>query len=107
MKFRFWPRSLMSQMMLAVAVALLLAQGIGALLVYRAQAERREAALEHPEVHAEREHDREGEDQERPALVVDGQVEARSEARREEGERDENHVCGHDLADEGVVASRH
>lgn len=47
MKSRFWPRSLMGQMMLAVAVALLLAQGIGAMLVYRAQAERREAALIH------------------------------------------------------------
>jgi signal transduction histidine kinase len=47
MTLRFWPRSLMGQMMLAVAVALLLAQGIGAMLVYRAQAERREAALIH------------------------------------------------------------
>jgi signal transduction histidine kinase len=42
-----WPRSLMGQMMLAVAVALLLAQGIGAMLAYRAGVERREAALIH------------------------------------------------------------
>jgi signal transduction histidine kinase len=44
---RFWPRSLTGQMLLAVALALLLAQGIGAALVYRAQADRREAALVH------------------------------------------------------------
>jgi signal transduction histidine kinase len=44
---RPWPRSLLGQMLLAVALALLLAQGIGATLVYRAQAERREAALIH------------------------------------------------------------
>lgn len=44
---RLWPRSLMGQMLLAVALALLLAQAIGAALVYRAQAERREAALIH------------------------------------------------------------
>ena len=44
---RFWPRSLTGQMLLAVALALLLAQGIGATLVYRAQIERRDAALLH------------------------------------------------------------
>lgn len=44
---RFLPRSLMGQMMLAVAVALLAAQMIGAVLAYRAGAERREAALLH------------------------------------------------------------
>ena len=44
---KVWPRSLMGQMMLAVAMALLLAQGIGAFLAYRAGAERREAALLH------------------------------------------------------------
>lgn len=44
---RLWPRSLMGQMLLAVALALLLAQAISAALVYRAQAERREAALIH------------------------------------------------------------
>jgi len=44
---RLWPRSLLSQMLLSVAVALLLAQGVGAMLVYRAQTERREAALIH------------------------------------------------------------
>jgi len=47
MTLRFWPRSLLSQMLLAVGFALLLAQAIGALLVYRAQADRREAALVH------------------------------------------------------------
>jgi signal transduction histidine kinase len=47
MKLAGWPRSLMGQMLLAVAVALLLVQGIGATLVYRAQAERREGALLH------------------------------------------------------------
>lgn len=44
---RLWPRSLMGQMLLAVALALFLAQGIGALLIYRAQAERREAGIIH------------------------------------------------------------
>lgn len=44
---RLWPRSLMGQMLLAVAAALLLAQGIGAGLAYKATAERREAALLH------------------------------------------------------------
>ena len=43
----FWPRSLQGQLLLAVALALLLAQGISAVLLYRAQAERREAALVH------------------------------------------------------------
>ncbi|MCB2061143.1 MAG: ATP-binding protein [Novosphingobium sp.] len=47
MTFRPWPRSLMGQMLLAVAAALLLVQGLGAFLVYRAQSERREAALIH------------------------------------------------------------
>lgn len=47
MNFRLWPRSLMGQMLLAVAVALLLVQGLGAFLVYRAQSERREVALIH------------------------------------------------------------
>lgn len=44
---RLWPRSLQGQLMLAIALALLLAQGISASLLYRAQAERREAALVH------------------------------------------------------------
>lgn len=44
---RFWPRSLQGQLLLAVAVALLLAQAISAALLYRAQAERREDALIH------------------------------------------------------------
>jgi signal transduction histidine kinase len=47
MTAKIWPRSLMGQMLLAVAVALLLVQGLGAMLVYRAQAERREAGLLH------------------------------------------------------------
>ena len=42
-----WPRSLQGQLLLAIALALLLAQGISAVLVYRAQAERREATLVH------------------------------------------------------------
>lgn len=44
---RLWPRSLQGQLLLAVALALLLGQGINATLLYRAQAERREAALLH------------------------------------------------------------
>ena len=44
---RLVPRSLRGQLLLAVAVALLLAQGISAVLLYRAQTERREAALVH------------------------------------------------------------
>ena len=40
-----WPRSLQGQLLLAIALALLVAQGVSALLIYRAQAERREAAL--------------------------------------------------------------
>ena len=42
---RLLPQSLMGQMLLAVALALLLLQGIGAALVHRAQAERQEAAI--------------------------------------------------------------
>ena len=42
---RLWPRSLQGQLLLAIALALLVAQGVSALLVYRAQAERREAML--------------------------------------------------------------
>ena len=42
-----WPRSLQGQLLLAVALALLLAQGISAVLLYSAQVERREAALVH------------------------------------------------------------
>lgn len=44
---RLWPRSLQGQLLLAVAMALLLGQAINAMLLYRAQAERREAALMH------------------------------------------------------------
>lgn len=46
-RFRPWPRSLQGQLLLAIAAALLLAQGISAALLWRAQAERREAALIH------------------------------------------------------------
>ena len=42
-----WPKSLQGQLLLAVALALLLAQGISAALLYGAQNERREAALVH------------------------------------------------------------
>ena len=44
---RLWPRSLKGQMLLAVALALLLAQAASAVLIYRAQAGQREAALLH------------------------------------------------------------
>jgi len=40
---RLWPRSMTGQLMLAVALALLVVQGLGSVLVYRAQYERREA----------------------------------------------------------------
>lgn len=42
-----WPRSLRGQVLLAIALALFLAQGIGALLLYRAEHERIEGALIH------------------------------------------------------------
>lgn len=44
-RWRFWPRSLLGQMLLAVALALLVAQGISAFLVWRAQEQRREAGI--------------------------------------------------------------
>jgi signal transduction histidine kinase len=44
---RLWPHSLQGQLLLAVALALLLAQAISAALLYRAGTERREAALVH------------------------------------------------------------
>ncbi len=44
---RLWPRSLQRQLLLAVAAALLLAQGISAALLYSAQTGRRDAALIH------------------------------------------------------------
>jgi signal transduction histidine kinase len=40
---RLWPRSMTGQLMLAVALALFIVQGLGAFLVYQAQYERREA----------------------------------------------------------------
>ncbi len=42
-----WPRSLRGQILLTIALALLLAQGLGAILIYRAQQERRDMALLH------------------------------------------------------------
>ena len=45
MILRLWPRSLLGQMLLSVALALLVAQGISAALLYRAQEQRREALL--------------------------------------------------------------
>lgn len=45
MKRKLWPRSLLGQMLLSVALALLVAQGISGFLLYRAQEQRREAAL--------------------------------------------------------------
>ncbi len=44
---RLWPRSLRNQVLLAIALALLLAQGLSAVLLYRAQHDRREGALLH------------------------------------------------------------
>lgn len=44
---RLWPRSLQGQLLLAVALTLLLAQGISAALLFSAQSERRDAALIH------------------------------------------------------------
>ena len=42
---KLWPRSLQGQLLLAIALALLVAQGLSAALIYSAQAERREAAM--------------------------------------------------------------
>ena len=69
--------------------------------------ERPEAALEHPEVHAEREDDRQREDAERPALVAHVEVEPRGQAGREQGQCDQQDVRRNDLAYEGIVAARH
>jgi signal transduction histidine kinase len=44
---RLWPQSLMGQLLAAVAVALMFAQGFSSILLYRAQSERREAAVVH------------------------------------------------------------
>ena len=44
---RLWPNSLRGQLLLTVGLALLLAQGISAALLYGAQRDRREAALVH------------------------------------------------------------
>ncbi len=42
---RFWPRSLQGQMLLAIAIALLIAQGLSALLIWRMQHERHVAGI--------------------------------------------------------------
>lgn len=42
---RLWPRNMTGQVMLAVALALLVVQGVGAFLVYQAQHDRYEAAI--------------------------------------------------------------
>lgn len=44
---RFLPRSLIGQILLAVAVALLIVQGIGAVIIYRAQSEFRQTGIAH------------------------------------------------------------
>lgn len=44
---RLWPRSLKGQLLMAVALALLFAQGLSALLLYNAQDQRRDSALIH------------------------------------------------------------
>ncbi len=44
---RIWPRSLMGRVLLALAAALLLAQGLSAVLVQRAQDDRRQEAMIH------------------------------------------------------------
>lgn len=44
---RFWPRSLKGQVLLAIALALLFAQGFSAALLYRAQHARQESGLLH------------------------------------------------------------
>ncbi len=45
MKLRLWPRSLLGQMLLSVAIALLVAQGLSASLLWRAEEQRRETAI--------------------------------------------------------------
>lgn len=44
---RIWPRSLKGQVLLAIALALLFAQGFSAVLLYRAQHERQESGILH------------------------------------------------------------
>ena len=45
MTVRLWPRSLLGQMLLSVAGALLIAQGISAVLLWRAEEQRRETSI--------------------------------------------------------------
>ena len=44
-RFRFWPRSLQGQMLLAIALALMVAQGLSAALMWRMQHERHFAGM--------------------------------------------------------------
>ncbi|PLK27336.1 HAMP domain-containing sensor histidine kinase [Novosphingobium sp. TH158] len=44
---RLWPSSLLGQVLLSIALSLMLAQAVSAVLIYRAQHERRESALLH------------------------------------------------------------
>ena len=69
--------------------------------------QRAKAALEHPHVHAEGEHDRQRQHEELPALAGHLEVETGHEAGGQQRERHENDVGGHDLADERIVAARH
>ncbi len=45
MTLRLWPRSLLGQMLLSVALALLVAQGLSAALLWRAEEQRRETSI--------------------------------------------------------------
>ncbi len=69
---RFAPRSLLGQVMLALALALLLAQGISAVLLYRAAEQRREIGLMHAAafqlLQGERRAERRARGERRPAL---------------------------------------
>ena len=69
--------------------------------------QRPEPALEHPQVRAERQDDRERDDHELPALVGRAEVEARGDAGGEQREREQHHIGRNDLAYEGVVAAGH
>lgn len=67
-----WPRSLKGQVLLAIALALFLAQGVGALLIYRAQHERLEGALVHTAAFRLAVANRGGGDDELPPLSRNG-----------------------------------
>ena len=63
--------------------------------------ERREPPPQHEQVDEQDEDRRHGEQQELPPLAGDGQVQARGRAREEQRGTDQEHVHGHDLADQG------